>query len=1466
MTVEELKERLASIDGAFSLAAGALGVKAVETLFDDYLPSGTLAVDDALPDIPGLAVDGRMTLGSAKDAPVRVAFVTDQAEARVLGIRITLSLDGWAMESSGIRFDLAAVGHVLHGPHLTLRAGGGDPDLTAPAALVGGSVRLDTPHGPRTPTLVASLPPADESRPHNLTMEVDLDDVTLSDLGALAQLLPGGKFDVIPPEIPVADALSLSRLTLVVDPVDNVLLLLGIDVRSARPLVIREGVFEIDEFTFTFMAQTPTLSPNLFASVSAIMSLGGERVTVSLSLPDLYLQGALSRQTPLPLRPFLSHFFPVDFIPEDFELRGLGFGLNLKGPHDYLFDLELDNLWSIPLADSVSLDFQRLLVDVSSPGATAVPAVSVQSRWDLGGTPLYLSASEEQGAWSFQGGTVGLQAIDFVPLGRELASALHLPPLPDSLTALQLRRVDVGFDTGDKHFRFECAGLLEVSDARVATTLNVDVKPATGTHPFEAALNGHLTLSTPTTEVAFDLEVRREGRKTLLLGTVDAETSPLELRDLFHGLGFEADIPEGLDIALEDLGVLYETEVDAETSETRSTFIVTAKSKAYGKALVVARKAKSSTTYLFAAEPPIHGSLAELPLVGRSLPPQFDLALEGLRVLLASRPLGKDDLTELNALLAGLAKHLPGDEWKLPAGPLTAPADLDLDLRLGTTARSVSLPLGKHRALALPSAAPASAWEGGPAAGSGRDPAVWLSVQKTLGPLFVGRVGFGYAKGGLEVLLDASLSFSAVAISLDGLGLRTPLTAFEPSFALKGMGLSLKLPALEISGAFLSTTPGGLADDDFEYAGQVVIRAAGFAISGIGAYGRFAGDPSFFAFVSLDVPLGGPPFFFVTGLAAGFGYNRSVRVPALKEVPPFPLVASAMAGETGKDPFAGKRDDPGAALSVLDRDLPVAVGEDWLAVGVRFTSFEMIRSFALLTVSFGTRFEVALLGLSAVTVPRGAEEPVGYAQLALRVVFSPDDGLLSAEAQLTPASYVLAKACHLTGGFALYVWSKDQENGARAGDFVVSLGGYHPGFQRPEFYPVVPRLGANWKVDDCLRIKGGLYFALTPSSVMAGGYLNATWQSGNLKAWFDAHADFLLSWKPFHYQVSLGLSLGASYKLDLGFASHTFTVHLGVDLDLWGPPFAGRVHVDLTVISFTVEFGPERAPVKPISWADFKGSFLPPVVSAGALAPASAGWGAPEAGEAPTPQPTDTYCTIQVADGLLKDLSRSRERSEDPDWVVNADALRLATRSVFPCTGAALVTGSGSAGGGDSETPVEGDFPRSFGVGPVGIADGRLDSEHRVTLHRLTGDVPDHAYRVPCVVRPVTGNVPGAPWSRALSLDLVENPSISTVNAAPATIDGVLVGVEIVPASRRPHALPEPIDVDALRESPAAEKPTFAWSAPEIPTTDPFDPSTAMETLMSTVADPTVARAREAVLGALRAQGLDVEAEVSVRG
>ena len=51
------------------------------------------------------------------------------------------------------------------------------------------------------------------------------------------------------------------------------------------------------------------------------------------------------------------------------------------------------------------------------------------------------------------------------------------------------------------------------------------------------------------------------------------------------------------------------------------------------------------------------------------------------------------------------------------------------------------------------------------------------------------------------------------------------------------------------------------------------------------AYGGYApAQRSFFIFARLNAPLGGPPYFFVTGLAGGFGINRSLTVPPIDEL------------------------------------------------------------------------------------------------------------------------------------------------------------------------------------------------------------------------------------------------------------------------------------------------------------------------------------------------------------------------------------------------------------------------------------------------------------------------------------------------------------------------------------------------------------------------------------------------------
>ena len=113
-----------------------------------------------------------------------------------------------------------------------------------------------------------------------------------------------------------------------------------------------------------------------------------------------------------------------------------------------------------------------------------------------------------------------------------------------------------------------------------------------------------------------------------------------------------------------------------------------------------------------------------------------------------------------------------------------------------------------------------------------------------------------------------------------------------------------------------------------------------------------------------------------------------------------------------------------------------------MAAGLKFTTFGLLDSFVLVSVSLGTQFEVALLGLAKMELPKKVSaipgRPIAYVELALKVVFAPVQGYLAVEAGLTENSYILAKECKLRGGFAFYLWFA----GEHAGDFVISIGGY----------------------------------------------------------------------------------------------------------------------------------------------------------------------------------------------------------------------------------------------------------------------------------------------------------------------------------------------------------------------------------------------------------------------------------------
>ena len=156
------------------------------------------------------------------------------------------------------------------------------------------------------------------------------------------------------------------------------------------------------------------------------------------------------------------------------------------------------------------------------------------------------------------------------------------------------------------------------------------------------------------------------------------------------------------------------------------------------------------------------------------------------------------------------------------------------------------------------------------------------------------------------------------------------------------------------------------------FRGHLLIKAQTFQITVLGSYGTIeakdrAGTttPSLFLYGTFAGVLGGPGVFFVTGLALGGGYNTRLALPKIEDVADFPLVQAV----TDPEKFAKNQNE---AIEKLSKAIQPSYGDYWLAIGVKFDSFKMADSFALFSVSFGTRLQFALLGLTKLTMPRGA--------------------------------------------------------------------------------------------------------------------------------------------------------------------------------------------------------------------------------------------------------------------------------------------------------------------------------------------------------------------------------------------------------------------------------------------------------------------------------------------------------------
>ncbi len=949
--------------------------------------------------------------------------------------------------------------------------------------------------------------------------------------------------------------------------------------------------------------------------------------------------------------------------------------------------------FELALGDHVTLrDFDALAVFDS----TGLQSAHAETTLVLAGVPLTLRAAKhpEEGI-VLSGSNASGEPIPVGTLMADLAArfgvAESFPPVLEGLTIDEL---DLRYASKSREVRVLCTGSLALAGEQ---RLTAGISIAIGGEGAErsATFAGHLELAD---HHRFDLQFHQEVEASWGIASYTAQVGP------------RADLTELVAAWLPDQLPLPRVEV-----ALQGAFLL----------LRSAPKSPGSTekrrSVLFGVALATEFDLGKLPLAGEAL---GTVSIDDMRLLVATAAFDAKALAVLREMalpaLAGLHAE------KLDRG-LHASARL----QLGT--RELPLDVGLATTEDDPDPAPKTV----PATPD--SDVKWFAVDRTVGPVHLGRVGLRYRDGELWFLLDASLSALGLTLSLDGLAAGSPLDRFAPRFDLEGLGLTYEKGPVAISGAFLRRhvpAKDGLPAFD-EFSGAALIRTEALTLSAMGSYAKVNGQPSLFLYAVLDYPLGGPSFFFVTGLAAGFGINRGLVVPDVDQIEHFPLVADAVAGAAALSPA-----ELPERLERLGEFVPVRIGELFFAIGIKFNSFKLIDSFALLTVSLGKSVEVNLVGLSTLVVPTPeagkAIPPLAVVQIAIKATYAPDAGLLAVRAQLTSASYVFSPDCRLQGGFAFFSWF----SGPHAGDFVATFGGYHPRFKAPAHYPQVPRVGFLWKVDSHLTVKGSAYYALTAHALMAGGSLECSYRRGSLEAWFKAGADFLIAWKPYHYDAHLYVGIGASLDTWLG----KISVNVGADVHVWGPEFAGVAEVDVWVTTVTVSFGdgsPALPP--PIDWKTFEESFLPA---------------------------RDQVCAIAAADGLVQTLEIPEH---PPRWILDPTDFRVLATTTIPVKRSVR-------GLTDPVDEVDGTL---LGIAPMAVPAAGFASELRVRVLRGTEDVTEGFD-----LRPIRKGVPAALWGLRRQPDL---------NGA-AQISNRLHGFELVPLNPPRAGATESIPTSSLRD------------------------------------------------------------------
>ncbi|KAH7242771.1 hypothetical protein BKA59DRAFT_481274 [Fusarium tricinctum] len=449
-----------------------------------------------------------------------------------------------------------------------------------------------------------------------------------------------------------------------------------------------------------------------------------------------------------------------------------------------------------------------------------------------------------------------------------------------------------------------------------------------------------------------------------------------------------------------------------------------------------------------------------------------------------------------------------------------------------------------------------------------------FTARASIGPLdgelinFVMAVRLPRATGGGNILLR---DWSKLAIEMD----------------LDGLSLAMTGSTLNVAGTLqrVKRTGEDMVVEGFE--GGISVKVKKYEFTGFGSY-RGVKHASGDEFVSLIVyamvqgPILRTPYVEVRGISGGFGLGSQLIIPPIDKIHNFPLLMEPTSSSSNAMTTFTKLRDSGGQQFMTETN-----GASWVAAGVLATACEVVDISAIVKFPLDPNVgQIDILGTASARFPR---EESSRALASIRLNFSGTidvaHGSLVFQGQIADKSFLLLEDCKLTGGFAVGAWFGPSP---QAGDWCISIGGWHPAYIAPAHYPAAPpRMGISWSYKNYLSLTGTAYAAVTPDALMGGLAVHAAYKLGPLEASFDFQADLILYMHPLHYDAQIQISANLSYEVSLFSFARKISIPFKADLHISGPPLYGYVYFDWAVIQFKVEFGDRSLPPKILNLNEF---------------------------------------------------------------------------------------------------------------------------------------------------------------------------------------------------------------------------------------------------------------------------------------